>query len=324
MERMEARGPEVTLDSFVGQDQAKRNIRMLIDNTPNNSMPPHMLLIGGSGTGKTTLSQAIYRTLAGASDAYIEYVEVPTGKTISDPQNVQNQLLRSGNNRSIFFFDEVHQMKPAVQESLYEPLTKASITFFMRQMYYVPLAPLCIIAATTEPSKLLSPFSGRFQHVLLEAYTVEDIRNILLQYIITDGEMTEDGAMAIAQRSKDNPRIAHQNLSEIVVAYMNTTNQRVINEHSATEALTAWGIDDNGFTELDWRYLRYLYETVDPQGISNIAGMIGSDAKYLEERVEPYMLSTGLVMRTKSGRRLAPEGVRLVAIKTGEDANDIL
>lgn len=315
---MEARHLEVTLDSFVGQEQAKRNIVMLLDNTPSDKMPPHMLLIGDAGTGKTTLSRAIYKTISDTRPDTINYIEVPTGRTLNDPQSIQIQLAKSGNNSTIFFFDEVHQMRPGVQESLYEPMGSNTLTFFMRHIYHVNLAPICIIAATTEPSKLLGPFSSRFQHIMLQPYISDNITQILLQYDIIGGQMTEDGAIEIARRSKLNPRIAHQNLSERVVSYMNNTGKKTINQKTAAEALDSWGIDQYGFSELDWRYMNYLYETVDAQGLQNIAGMIGTDAKYLEERVEPYMLLTGLVMRTKSGRRLTPEGVRLVAIKIGE------
>ena len=301
---------EVTLEDFVGQGDAKRIIQMLIDDMPTDGLIPHLLFIGDAGSGKTTMTKAIQNTIGQIK--VVKLLNLPTGSMITDPDVLKLYLARTGNTPTIIFIDEVHDMKRQVQEVLYEPMDSRMITTFQRTFFTLKLPPITIIAATTEPGKILQPFSTRFTHIMFKPYSVEEIAEILSKIQINGGEVEDGGLLAIAERSKLNPRLSLTNLKH-VVTFCNQYSLETITRGIAERALDLWGVDDLGFTTIDWQYLNYLYETVEPQGIQNIAGMLSIDKKYIETYVEPYLLTTGIVIRGRSGRRLTPYGARIIS-----------
>jgi holliday junction DNA helicase RuvB len=303
---------DVDLDTFIGQNQAKENLFTLMNEIDDKHLFQHLLLIGNSGAGKTTFATAIHRSCLKILEN-LSYFALPTGKTILDVNTLKNLLVRSGKKPSIYFFDEAHVMKPDIQEALYEPMDKGQIFVYHKTgSYPIKLPPVILIAATTEPGKLLEPFQNRFLHIVFEAYKYEEIAAILKQYNIEEGELTLTGAIEIAQRSKNNPRVAWDRVRR-VVNWCNQNGVTSIDQETAAYALDSWGVDQFGLTGLDWRYLKYLQDTLQPQGIQNIASIIDVDDKYIEHIIEPYLLTEGWVIKTRSGRQLTPRGSKMIA-----------
>lgn len=293
----------ISLDSFCGQQTIIRNIKNMINATPEDSMPPHMLFLGESGGGKTTLAKAIYAELFSRN---INFISIPTGRNIT-PQLLQVLLAKTGSKKALFFIDEIHELPSGVQEQLYEPMDSNMITYFSKAVTKMRLPPFTIIAATTEPGKLLKPLMSRFHHFHFSPYRIEDIQKMLKDIWINEAPIPQDVIENVAQRAKLNPRCMWNLITKIANSPTELTNEGV------NQIFREWGIDKYGLNELDWRYLQVLYENLDPQGIANIAGMMNSDPKYIESEVEPYLIKMNWVIRSRSGRRLTPQGIAMVA-----------
>lgn len=299
-------------DVIIGQKKLVEQIDQLLKSINEEYFFPSILLIGPAGTGKTTISKIIYKAINNLLPS--KYISIPTGRMVDDPQLLKITLAKSGNKPTVFFLDEVHTMKPLVQETLYEPMDKRIITTFGQSVVSVNLPPLCFIAATTNPGEILGPFRSRFLELVMEPYQVEDIFGMLYNFNY-DIPVKEEAIWEIAKRSKNNPRVASQNIN-MISRFITQNNYKTLTLKYVEEAFDMWGIDDLGFKEVDWRYLNYLYNTLEAQGIQNIAGSISIDSKYIENTIEPYLIQNGIIIRTKSGRRLTPEGVKLIAERT--------
>lgn len=296
-------------DIIIGQKKIVEQIDQLLKSISEEEFFPSILLIGPAGAGKTTISKIIYKAINNIIPA--RYLSIPTGRIIENPELLKISLAKSGNKPTVFFLDEIHTMKPLVQETFYEPMDKRIITTFGSSIVSINLPPLCFIAATTNPGEILPPFRSRFLELVMEKYEVNDIFEMLYNFDY-DIPVKEEAIWEIAKRSKINPRIAVQNIN-MISRFMTQNNYKKLTLECVKEAFDMWGIDDLGFKEVDWRYLNYLYNILEAQGIQNIAGSISLDSKYIENTIEPYLIQSGIILRTKSGRRLTPEGVKLIA-----------
>lgn len=303
--------PKISMEDFIGQQQAKRIINIMLNEVDNDKLLPHLLLIGDSGKGKTTFAKAIYHTTSQRVNN-LQFVVSPTGRSLFDGNTLKNQLARAGKFPTIYFFDEAHYMKPELQEILYEPMDSGTISLSQRGIpFKAKLPPITIIAATTEPGKILQPFQSRFVHITFETYSNDEIINIINTHQLKGGAFTEDGTIALALRCQNNPRKTYQNVRK-VISWCNQRNINTITEEVIDYAMNDWGINKLGLTSLDMCYLEYLLHAIQPQGINNIASILATDTKYLESMVEPYLLSQGFLLKTRAGRTLTPQGVQAI------------
>ena len=79
------------------------------------------------------------------------------------------------------------------------------------------------------------------------------------------------------------------------------------------------GVDELGLDRLDRAFLRTIVEQYGggPVGIAAIAATLTEDSETLEDVVEPYLLKSGFVVRTASGRKATPEAYRHLALAPG-------
>src|SRR5208282_503972 len=170
----------------------------------------------------------------------------------------------------------------------------------------MPLASFTLIGATTRIGLLSGPMRSRFgiaNHI--EFYTPEALHEILRHNAKLLAIESEDAALGeLSRRSRGTPRIANRLLRR-VRDYAAVEAKGKLTLAVTQAALKLEGIDDRGLDEQDRAYLRTLINVYGggPAGVEAIAASLGEEVDTLVDVVEPFLLQTGLVTRTRQGRR---------------------
>lgn len=294
------------LDDFVGQGQAKENLRIFIGAAiARGEALDHVLFHGPPGLGKTTLAQIVANEL-GAN------FRSTSGPVITRPGDLA-ALLTNLEAGDVLFIDEIHRLSPAVEEVLYPAMEDYRLDLMIGEgpaarSVKIDLPRFTLVGATTRSGLLAKPLLDRFGiPVRLDFYAAEDLAKIVLRGASKLGaSMAADGAREIARRSRGTPRVAGRLLRRVrdvaTVDGAGTIDARV-----ADAALARLEIDDLGLDPLDRRYLRLIAEHFGggPVGVETIAAALAEARDAVEDVVEPFLLQCGLIQRTPRGRVLS-------------------
>jgi holliday junction DNA helicase RuvB len=291
------------LEEFIGQPRVKEAMRIAIDAALHRSEPlDHTLLYGPPGLGKTTLAMLLARELG-------VNLKVTSGPVLEKPADLVRELtsLREGD---ILFIDEIHRLRPIIEEFLYPAMEDYRIDVRLSegphaQMISMPVERFTLIGATTRFGLLTPPMRARFGIVQrLDYYPVEQLAFIVARSAeILEVGCDREGADEIAQRSRGTPRVANRLLRR-VRDYAQVRAGGAIDREVADAALRMLDVDRYGLDEMDVRVLRALVEQFEggPVGLNTLAVAIGEDPGTLEEVYEPFLIQNGFLMRTPRGR----------------------
>jgi holliday junction DNA helicase RuvB len=309
------------LAEFIGQPKVKESLKIAIEAAVNRREPlDHTLLYGPPGLGKTTLAMLMAREMGSS-------VKITSGPVLEKPGDLVRELtsLRDGD---ILFIDEIHRLRPIIEEFLYPAMEDYRIDVRLSdgpqaQMISMPVERFTLVGATTRFGLLTPPMRARFGIVQrLDYYPVDQLTFIVDRSAeILGVEISDDGAIEIAKRARGTPRVANRLLRR-VRDYAQVRADGFIDAAVADAALRMLEVDEFGLDEMDSRVLRSLIEQFDggPVGLSTLAVAIGEDAGTLEEVYEPFLIQTGLLMRTPRGRVATPQAYRRFGIVPPERA----
>ena len=169
-----------------------------------------------------------------------------------------------------------------------------------------------VIGATTRTGSLAAPLRDRFGHLFhLEFYSHQDIEQIIRRSAhILKTEINDDASSALAQRSRQTPRIANRLLKR-VRDYADINGDGIIDTGSATAALEMLEIDELGLDPADRHMLRVMWQNYRdrPVGLNTIAAITGDEASTIEDFYEPYLLQIGFIERTPRGRIVTKKAI---------------
>ena len=212
--------------------------------------------------------------------------------------------------RSVFFVDEIHRLPRALEETFYPAMEDGCLPITIGQgagasVVTIPLPSFTLIGATTRAGLITSPLRDRFgiQH-RLEHYGPDDLATIVRRSArLLEVAIEEDGARAIAERSRGTPRVANRLLKR-ARDYAEVRGSGVVTQDVAIEALELLGVDHVGLDRLDREILRAICEKFGggPVGLSTLAVAVGEEQDTIEDVYEPYLLQRGLIARTPRGR----------------------
>ncbi|MCG8688319.1 MAG: Holliday junction branch migration DNA helicase RuvB [Desulfobacterales bacterium] len=294
----------VRFDDYVGQKAAVETLKIAIQAAKMRQEPlDHILLHGPPGLGKTTVSHIIANEMG-------RELTVTSGPTLEKGGDLVGILTHLGEG-DILFVDEIHRIPKVVEEFLYPAMEDFAVDFVFdkgihARSHRYRLKQFVLIGATTRVGLLSAPLRDRFGIFrTLDFYSVEELMVIIKRSaMILDTEVSDDGALELAKRSRGTPRVANRLLKR-VRDYAMVRHEGQVTETGVKEALELEGIDDLGLTRLDRSYLETIirFYRGGPVGIEAIAATLQEETDTLVDVVEPYLLKIGLVLRTSSGRK---------------------
>ncbi len=292
-----------SLAEFVGQEQARANLRIFIQAARDRGEAlDHVLFAGPPGLGKTTLAQILAKELGVGFRSTSGPVIAKAGDLAA--------LLTNLEDRDVLFIDEIHRLNPSVEEILYPALEDFQLDLIIGEgpaarSVRIDLAKFTLVGATTRLGLLTTPLRDRFGiPVRLNFYTVAELEQVVVRGArVLGAAIGADGAHEIARRARGTPRIAGRLLRR-VRDFASVAAAPIIDSVLADKALNALEVDNEGLDALDRRYLTCIVKTHDggPVGIETIAAALSEPRDALEEIVEPYLLQQGFISRTPRGR----------------------
>lgn len=299
------------LDDYVGQGDVVNTLKIAIEAALYRKEPlEHILFHGPPGLGKTTLAHIISREMNGR-------LTVTSGPALEKGGDLIGILthLEEGD---ILFVDEIHRLSKAVEEFLYPAMEDFAVDFVFdkgihARSHRYRLNRFTLVGATTRVGLLSAPLRDRFGLFRsLDFYALEDlVRIIQRSATILDVSIDDDGARNLALRSRGTPRIVNRLLKR-VRDYAQVRGDGRISRDVVESALSLEGVDGQGLTGLDRRYLKTIidYYHGGPVGIEAIAATLQEEADTLVDVVEPFLLKIGMVVRTSSGRKASESAFR--------------
>ncbi|WP_312649846.1 Holliday junction branch migration DNA helicase RuvB [Proteiniclasticum sp.] len=291
------------LNEYIGQDKVKDNLKVFIKAAQiRNEALDHVILHGPPGLGKTTLANIIAREMGGT-------LKITSGPAIERAGDLAS-ILTTMNDNDVLFIDEIHRLSRTVEEILYPAMEDYSLDIVIgkgaqAKSIRLDLSHFTLIGATTRIGLLTSPLRDRFGVQLsMEYYTHEELKEIIIRSAsILDFEISDEGALCIARRSRGTPRIANRLLKR-VRDFSQVKGESVIDETTALSALKLLDVDDEGFDRIDRKILEAIVINFNggPVGAETLSFFIGEELDTIVDVYEPYLLQKGFIIRTPRGR----------------------
>lgn len=294
-------------DDYVGQEKVKDNLRLIIRAARERGEScDHLLFYGQAGLGKTTLAYLIGKEMG-------TNVRTTSGPALEKVGDIA-AILSNVEPNEILFIDEAHRINKLAEEVLYPALESRKLHLVVgkgpsARTLSLDLPPFTVIAATTKVNLISSPLRSRFGGVFhLDYYKKEDIERIVRRSAQILGAAMEEKAIPIlAAASRFTPRVANRLLKR-ARDYAQVHNKNVMDVRSVGKMLEMLEIDSLGLEQTDRRLLSVLINKFNggPVGVKSLATALNEDSATLEDVIEPFLVTTGLLHRTPLGRVATP------------------
>lgn len=295
------------LEDYSGQPQIKEMLEIYIAAAKmRDEALDHVIIYGPSGCGKSTVAHIV----ANEMGANCIVQAAPALKSKDD----LTDLLCGLHKGDVLFLDEIHSLNKKMQEVLFVAMEEFYVNVVTDEgIFKQPLPHFTLIGATTDFGKLSEPVRNRFQIPLeLVPYENDHIASIVSRSFEAMGvDIDYDCAMSIARRTRGVPRVANGYVRR-VYDFALVLNNGEITEEIVDKTFKVAGIDANGLTRQDIKYLSLLDKTGRTLGVDSVASYLNVDKASIENVIEPYLLSQGYIVKTPRGRSITAEGKEIL------------
>ncbi len=303
------------LKDFQGQARIKENLSVFIKAArERKDALDHVFLIGPPGLGKTTLASII----ANEMETEIRMTSAPA---LEKPKDLAG-ILTNVTEGSVFFIDEIHRLRPVLEEMLYIAMEDYEIDWVIGQgpaarTIRIPIPRFTLIGATTKAGQVGSPLYSRFGITCrIDFYQEEELRSIIKRSAkIMDTVIEPSAINLLAKCSRGTPRIANRLLRRLR-DYATVMGDGTITDAIVELSMDRLGIDLQGLEEQDRNILRTIIQFYGggPVGAETLAISVGEAIESLEDFYEPYLIQKGYLKRTPRGRMATPLAYDLLAL----------
>ena len=305
-----------SLAEFQGQKTMKENLSVFIAAAKErNENLDHLFLIGPPGLGKTTLAQVV------ANEIGADF-KVTSAPALDKPKDLAG-ILTTLTDKTVFFIDEIHRLKPAIEEMLYIAMEDYELDWIIGQgpsarTIRIPIPPFTLVGATTKAGNVSSPLVSRFGITCRFSFYLDDDMEAIVRRSakILDISIDDDAAALLARSARGTPRVVNRLLRRVRdFAQVHSVKQGAgktaktasavhISKAIVEESLKRLEIDALGLEKYDREILKNIIERYSggPVGAETIAITIGESVDTLEDYYEPYLIQAGLIQRTPRGR----------------------
>ena len=301
---------------YIGQDNVKRNLRVILDAAKKRGeAPDHLLFYGQAGLGKTTLAYLVATEIG----AHLRVTSGPALEKMSDIAAILTNL----EPHDVLFIDEIHRLNHLIEEVLYPAMEMRKLHMVIgkgpaARTLSLDLPPFTLIAATTKPHLLSGPLRSRFgASYKLDYYETKDIEQIVKRSAqVLNLNTTPDAVKAIALAARFTPRVANRLLKR-ARDYVAVNDLTELDGEAAGKTLEMLEIDNLGLEPTDRRLLEVIIKKFygGPVGVNTLAAAMSDDPDTIEDVFEPYLMRLSFLSRTSSGRVATIDAYRHLKIR---------
>ena len=291
------------LTEFLGQKTMKENLSVFISAARERCESlDHLFLIGPPGLGKTTLAQVV------ANELETGFFQT-SAPAMDKPKDLVG-LLTNLKKGDVFFIDEIHRLKPAIEELLYIAMEDYELDWIvgqgpMARTLRIPIQPFTLVGATTKAGIVSGPLISRFGITCrFSFYEQEDMEAIVRRSAgLLNVKIDPDASALLAKSSRGTPRVVNRLLRRMR-DFAQHSASITITQAVVRDGLSRLEIDNLGLEKQDRDILKIIIERYrgGPVGAETLAISVGESVETLEDYYEPYLIQAGLLQRSPRGR----------------------